>query len=486
MENSIPQPFLDYLATIPGLDADALGKALESHPGTGIRVNRRKLTPQQGESLYPDAQRIDWCESGFTLTERPVFTLNPLLHAGCFYVQDPSSMIYEQLISSLRAGINKDSVTLLDFCAAPGGKTTAMINALKDTDVVVANEYVAARGKILRENLQKWGFSNIITTGDESGSYAALPSVFDIIAVDAPCSGEGMMRKEEIARSQWSHRLTEECALLQREILRDIAGILRPGGYLIYSTCTFNLKEDEENSLYIQNELGLNPVVIDRLGLKGISHVRRGLVDGVEALRFMPHITPQGEGIYLSIFQKPEAEYGETESLNIDGCTTSPQKTGKKEKGNKKRGGETQTLPKEDKEWLSSLIKPGKDIGFEINDNYVNAVPTNIIPLRSLLADKKIRITSSGIPAGEMKGKNFIPDSRLVLADFYSRDALKSIEVDEAGALSYLRRESFALDPNISKGYVVINYKGHPLGLMKNLGNRANNLFPSPWRIRIQ
>lgn len=480
MNTPVPHFFKDWLKNIPGLNSEALITALNSSPASGLRLNLRKISREEGKLLYDGMDSVKWCDSGFTLPRRPVFTLNPLLHAGLFYVQDPSSMIYEQIISVLRSKINAPSVHLLDFCAAPGGKTTAIINSLKDDDIVVANEYVASRGKILRENLAKWGFPNIITTGDDSAAFRKIGPAFDIIAIDAPCSGEGMMRKDETARSQWSPNLVENCARLQKEILSDIVNALRPGGFLIYSTCTFNTLENEDNSLFISEECGLTPISPDSMNLTGISEVGRALKPRVEALRFMPHLTPQGEGLYVSIFQKPEDSAHSDEKLNPDHSVKNTRKP-KVSKGLKIR-----SVPKDNLVFLSELIQTQRGVSFEISDaGRIHALSGPLTNLRDKISAAGIRLTSAGTPVGELKGKDIIPDSRLVLSSIYKSGALQSMDVDEEIALRYLRRESFPLRENISKGYVVITYKGNPLGLMKNIGSRANNLYPSAWKINI-
>lgn len=502
MMTELSVPFIKSLGELPGIDADALARALtQTPPGIGYRLNVRKSAATDGaNSLYPDSQSVEWCESGATLTERPVFTLNPLLHAGAFYVQDPSSMIHQQITSRLRERISKDSICVLDFCAAPGGKTTAVINSLRDEDIVVANEYVAQRGKILRENLQKWGFPNVVTTGDASSSYRNLPPMFDIIAIDAPCSGEGMMRKDADARSQWSERLVEECAALQREILSDIAGCLLPGGYLIYSTCTFNLHENEENSRYIAENLGLTPVSFDELGIQGIERVGKSLVPRVEALRFMPHITPEGEGLYVSVFRKEVDSESSYLREEVRECSRETKKG--KEKGNRDGKGKDKkvgkgkllqaSLTSEMKATLESWVKTPTDITFELNDSSIYAIPKSVVYLRDRLRDAGVHITSAGVPAAEIKGKDIAPDSRLTLSDIFNREAFQAVDLELEDTLRFLRRESFPIpeyadgrSSNISRGYVVIQYKGYPLGIMKNLGNRANNLFPQAWRIHI-
>lgn len=428
METPIPQDFKDMLAALPGVDAEALVRALDTPASVAVRFNSRKLPLLKGSpaEIFPGATPVEWCETGLRLPERPVFTLNPLLHAGLFYVQDPSSMIYRQVTSLLADKLSqsdnqKKPLKVLDFCAAPGGKTTAIIDALPDGSEIVANEFDGRRAGILRENLEKWGYPDIITTSDNSRSFSRLEDSFEIVTVDAPCSGEGMMRKEEVARSQWSESLTLRCADLQKEILSDIAGLVRPGGFLVYSTCTFNLHENEEVALFIRDTLGLEPI---SLPLKGIGKASGQLTGDIPCVRFIPHLT-DGEGLFLTVFRRPGSD-----QLSAKGA-----------------------------------------------------------PLAEMLKRAGIRITGVGLPSvsekGEGKKKIEIPDSRSVLDVSANLHRHPVVELDEETAISYLRRESILLPAGTPAGYVTVAFRGVPLGLVKNLGNRANNLFPQAWRIRM-
>ncbi len=471
---ALSEKFIDSLKKLPGVDSEALVRALDTPPCISLRLNRRK---RMVLTEFPSMKPVEWCTDGFYLSERPKFTLDPALHAGAYYVQDASSMIYQQIVEKIIG--EKERLTVLDFCAAPGGKTTAVINAVPDGTTVVANEYVASRGKILRENLEKWGYPYVITTGSSSSQYASLPALFDLIAVDAPCSGEGMMRKDEEARRQWNESLVENCSRLQREILSDLIGCLKPGGYLLYSTCTFNIEEDEKNSLFLTEKLGLEPVEIDSLSLTGIEKAGRAVADGVEALRFMPHLT-DGEGLYVSIFRKPQdPDAPATESLT-------EKKSRKKGKRPEKNG---PVLTEAMKAELKALTDPSIPLKFEISGSLVTAVPESSSEIVETLRQNGINVTGAGLPIAELKGRapklEIIPDSRFALNHAINSEAFASVDLSHEDALRFLRRESFPLGENIPKGYVVVKYKGMPLGMMKNLGNRANNLFPSAWRIKI-
>lgn len=401
---------------MPGVDAAAFAEAMLLPPAVSLKINRRKLS-DVGEAGYGELEQVAWCRSGYYLDERPNFTLNPLLHAGAFYVQDASSMVYEEMVRSLVVqGALPRQAAVLDLCAAPGGKSTSIINALDDESFLLANEFVPQRATILKENLLKWGFPNIMVTNSPTSRLASLGESFHLVAVDAPCSGEGMMRKDLKAVEQWSPALVRQCAALQRDILADAVGMLLPGGFLIYSTCTFNRVEDEDQLLWLRDEMGLE--ILDPLPA-GDFNILGSVVPEVKALRFMPHVT-RGEGLFVALLRKP----GE--------------------------------LPSDRDPKLPARIR------------------------------SKAKVILDGIPQTIMKGKVEIPASESVLATDFDLASYPIAEVDRETALRYLRHEAITLSGNMPRGYVVISYGGHPLGLVKNIGNRANNLYPAAWRIRQQ
>lgn len=417
MHTDLPQGFIEEMQDLLSDEANLLFDALQQNPEISIKLNRRKLSDISILG-YEDSTRVEWCESGYYLPERPRFTLNPLLHAGAFYVQEASSMIYETIMKGIipMAFDTSRSPAVIDLCAAPGGKTTSIINAIPDGIFVVANEFTPQRVGALKENLLKWGYPDIMITNSSVSRLAKAGAAFDVVAVDAPCSGEGMMRKEKMARDQWSGSLVEQCASLQREILEDACRLLKPGGFLIYSTCTFNRKEDEEQVEWLVEKKGMAPFDPDFPEEWNISH---GIDTPYPCFRFMPHHT-RGEGLFVAVMRK------EVDSQE-----------------------KTITLPKL-KDWLR----------------------------------KNIKIISDGIPEKIEKGRDLIPSSQWALSAAFQSGEYPEVEVDEATALSYLRHEALRLPSEIGKGFVVIKYKGFPLGFVKNIGNRANNLFPAEWRIR--
>lgn len=209
-----------WLATL----IDALGR----EPSVAVRLNAGKTGA--GKSVV-GGRRVGWNDAGFHLSERPAFTFDPALHQGLYYVQDASSMFVGHVVGELTRNA-AGPLTVLDACAAPGGKTTAVIDALPEGSVVVANEFVAKRAAVLRENLAKWGYPYVVVTQGDTSRFSQMEGVFDIVVADVPCSGEGMMRKDEDAVGQWSDGLVEQCSRLQHEILGNLWGALRPGDTL--------------------------------------------------------------------------------------------------------------------------------------------------------------------------------------------------------------------------------------------------------------
>lgn len=411
--------FIASLKEIGGLDVEAFVESLGVRPETSIRINRRKLD-DPAVLGYDGLQPVSWCGSGFYLPDRPVFTLNPLFHAGLFYVQEASSMIHETIVGRVLPML-PPSPRVLDLCAAPGGKTTAAMNALPDTATVIANEIMPKRAKILRENLMKWGFPGTVVTSVDTGVFASVGPIFDLVIADAPCSGEGMMRKDETAAAQWTEGLVAACETLQRKILADAVEALAPGGILIYSTCTFNTRENEGNLRFAMENLGLEAVDLKLPPEWGISPQASG---PYPALRFMPHVT-RGEGLFAAVMRKPGAA----------------------------PAGKIQAVSR-----LKASLRPLMDG----------------IPRTETLRPKR---------DGKKEGIE-IPRSEWALAYDFPRNRYPEAEVDEAAALSYLRHESMVLPAGTPRGFVVITYKGYPLGFVKNLGTRANNLYPAEWKIR--
>ncbi len=436
---------------------DGLVEALETTaPEVSIRWNRGK----PGEAPRTPAPIVPWEPQGEYLAERPQFTLDPRMHQGRYYVQDASSMIIGEVIRQLTQGVTTP-VAYLDACAAPGGKTTAAIDALPEGSLVVANEYVPKRAAILEENLTKWGYEGTVVSRGDTARFRKLREVFDIVAVDAPCSGEGMMRKDEEAARQWSPALVDECAERQRKILGNVWGSLRDGGYLIYSTCTFNPVENERVVAWLRDEHGATPVAMDFPPEWGIA---REIEGAAPCYRFLPGRV-KGEGLFLAVLRKGSSaiglDFNRFQSNSID--------------LNRMKSPEGLDFNR-----LQSTIQ---STSFDFNRFKSNE---KIFPAQwqGLLKQLQgaLKVSQWGVETAVPKGKGWIPSHALAMWRGYERGSYPEVEVDEATALRYLRHEAVTIDA--PRGIVLLIYDGYPLGWVNNLGNRANNLYPQEWRIR--
>lgn len=433
-------------ATLGADGKQKLADAMKMEPEVSVRINRRKPGAE-----WPDAEAVRWCSDGLYLPERPNFTLDPKLHQGMYYVQEAASMIYCEIVRRLTA--DGAPVRYLDVCAAPGGKSTAAAAVLPEGSLLVANEFVPQRANILIENMVKWGMPSAMVTNCHTSRLARLKDMFDIVAVDAPCSGEGMMRKEAEAIKQWSERLTQNCAALQSEILDNVWSALKPGGYLIYSTCTYNRFENERQLEQFAERHGAEGVDI----LKDfLPEETTGLSDILPTYRFMPHIT-RSEGLFVGVLRKPDdamASY----------------------RRNKSKG--------------KSLSK--SSTGF-INDDgfteYKNGA--SIIALPDAHADVMMEIEQSvgaltlGVKTADLIGKEEKPAHSLAMSWILDRSQFAEVELDTQTALAYLHREAVAMPQGTPRGYTLLTHAGQPLGWVKTLSNRANNLYPQEYRIRM-
>ena len=446
---TLPDDFVKSMRDI-GL-AELPDVLMSTEPETSVRVNSARGI------VRPDgATPVDWCSTGFYLDSRPAFTFDPALHQGLYYVQDASSMAVRDVIASLTAG--HGPLRLLDACAAPGGKTTAAIDALPAGSLVVANEFDRKRAPILAENISKWGSPAVIVSRGDTARLGRLRDTFDIVIADVPCSGEGMMRKDPDAVSQWSPRLVADCAALQREIVENLWPALRPGGIMLYSTCTFNRAENEENIDWMCRTLGARTMPLCLADYPAIS---RGIDTPRDCYRFIPGRT-RGEGLFICALVK-------------DG-EPSAERAGRAKKVRSKGG---------DRKAQDPGIPPSWTAG----DYETYALGDTLSLLPAALADDMRSIASAldclsvGVEAATVKGRDLIPSQALALSTALADDAFPRADVDYSTALAYLRREAVTLPDDTPRGIVLLTYAGRPLGFVKNLGTRANNLYPSPWRI---
>lgn len=394
-------------------------KGLQQSSSVSIRLNPFKTseTTQVADNFVPT--HVAWCAEGFYLNSRPNFTFDPLFHAGAYYVQEASSMFLSHVLRHLV----KKPVALLDLCAAPGGKTTCARTAISDGSIVFSNEPINKRAQILAENVQKFGHSDVVVTNNFPRDYKKSKLEFDVIVADVPCSGEGMFRKDPQAIAEWSEQNVENCWKLQRSIIVDIWDNLKPGGLLIYSTCTFNAHENEENIAWILSQYDAKLLEVPTESTWNItgSLIENPLNEGqpFPVYRFIPGFT-QGEGLFMAIIKKG-----------------------------------------------------GTSINLELNAEKLVAE-----------ANKKLKVMVHGVKQGIIKGKKIIPDHSLALAINGDRSSYPNVEIDYETAIKYLRHEAIMLPVSAPKGIVTLTYHAYAIGFANNLGNRANNLYPQEWRIK--
>lgn len=447
--------------------------ALENPASTSIRFNPLKkahgTVPDATTTLYGEAGKgcnaVPWCREGRILGGRPSFTLDPEFHAGAYYVQDSSSMfvgwMFRRILEKLDCG--SGVLKVLDLCAAPGGKTTDFAAALREVCgekfLLVSNEVMTGRSRILADNTARWGEPNVMVSSSDPSSFAKLKDCFDIIITDVPCSGEGMFRKDEEAVRQWSEENIELCCARQKRILADVWPALKPSGYLLYSTCTFNRKENDGNVEWAARELGADVLTVG--------------ADFAEILRtaygysLAPGFSP-GEGQYCAALRKNEDNGGKSEVRREVRHDTD----GYRRKEPQQRGNTPAQLKNAFTFDASVREKNGSLI----------AVPS-ILDHELQTLSSAIRLICSGVTCGSLKRDKLVPDEDLVLCAMLSSNALPTVETDRQTALSYLHRDSIVLQKEAERGYVSLSYNGLRFGVVNNLGNRCNNLHPLSRRI---
>lgn len=413
-----------------------------TEPQVSIRVNPLKNCPNP---LIESSDLVPWCSTGKYLAARPSFTLDPLFHAGTYYVQEASSMFIEYLYRNLA----EVPMRVLDLCAAPGGKATLWRSLLPDGALLVANEPVQQRAMILCENMLKWGHPDVVVTKAMPRDFGRMAGFFDLIAADVPCSGEGMFRKDPESVTQWSESNVQMCAARQFEIISDVWPALKEGGYLVYSTCTYNALENEENVQRICNELGAEAVSLSPEKSWNVQ------TNGI-GWHFYPHLT-RGEGFYAVLLRKVSEQ-----------------------RPNKRRKIRLEVVKTDD------LLRNPAD--FQYYKNPKNRV--EIFALKKTLGDDVatlfdcVNVINAGVPIGETVGKKTVPHQGLALSTALFRENCREFPLDLEQAIAYLRRENIQLPVGEQKGYALVTYHDVPLGWVNYLGNRCNNIYPQEWRIR--
>ena len=449
----LPEDFLQSLINCTGFDKEGFIASHESgETVTSIRINNQKIQAQQLD--FTLKEQVPWINDGFYLAERPSFTLDPFFHAGAYYVQDASSMF---LAEALKQTCNlNENLTLLDLCAAPGGKSTLIQSLISADSLLVSNEVIKSRVHILTENITKWGAANVVVTQNDASDFNALKSFFDVIVVDAPCSGSGLFRKDENALQEWSPEAVSFCQQRQQRILAEVLPSLKQNGVLIYSTCSFSEEENEQVALWLVQQKNLETVPLDVQPQWNI--VASKAADGTAlGYRFYPNEL-KGEGFFLAVFRKKE----EDAAIKIQpGNLFSP-------------------VSKNDLQVLQQFIQSKSDLLFYNFKNNLFAFPqsrfTTLHLLQSFLYLKK-----AGVQLGTVVRNEFLPHHELALATAMV-PLFPHVELDKNAALDYLRKKDFGFVPAV-KGWALIKYRSLVLGFIKGLPGRVNNYYPKEWRI---
>jgi len=452
----LPSLLLDSINDLPGFDRDAFVQVHASGQQiTSIRINPAKIADNVTANLQPvtnNRQPIPWTRYGYYLDKRPSFTFDPLFHAGCYYVQEASSMFLEQAL--LQTADMSRPLKVLDLSAAPGGKSTHLQSLLPNDSLLVSNEVIKSRSNILADNIIKWGCNNVMVTNNDPAHFARLESYFDIIVVDAPCSGSGLFRRDPEAIAEWSLNNVALCSQRQQRILADVLPALKKDGLLIYSTCSYSEEEDEAimDWLGIHGSMQNLPLTIDSSW--GITETVSA--KGHKGYRFWPDKV-KGEGFFIACFQKTD---GEDES-------------------NFKIKNKPESATRQEMELIGKWIDT-QEIQCIKHQQTVYGWPQANATDFSLLLDK-LRVVYSGCRLGELVRDKLVPDHALTLNSLLLASTTM-LPVTYEQAIAYLQRKDLSLEPP-AKGWQVITYQGHPLGWINALPNRINNYYPKELRI---
>ncbi|HEX2844911.1 MAG TPA: RsmF rRNA methyltransferase first C-terminal domain-containing protein [Chitinophagaceae bacterium] len=451
----IPDPLLDSLEGVKGYDRPAFEKIHAS----GKQVTSIRLNPAKPLKQFPHAYlssirstAIPWTRYGHYLSERPSFTFDPLFHAGCYYVQEASSMFLEQAI--VQTTDLAKPLRVLDLCAAPGGKSTHLQSLLSKNSLLVSNEVIRTRVNILKDNIIKWGSSNVVVTHNDPRDFAKLEDYFDIIVVDAPCSGSGLFRREPEAMEEWSLDNVALCSQRQQRILADAWPALKSGGLLVYSTCSYSKEEDEAIADWVMNTLSTDTQQLEVEQEWNIVEVQGG--SGAYGYRFWPDKLA-GEGFFIACFRKTDG--GDTPVLK---SKSRPTPVNKKD------------IPLLQK-WLAK-----DDHYFLQREQTVYAWPQELEQDYNWLLNN-LRVIYSGTIIGELMRDKLVPDHALAMSGILSGTVERtSLNYDEA--IAYLQRKDFK-PQTASKGWQLVVFDEHPLGWINALPNRINNYYPKELRI---
>ena len=447
----LPNELLESLQGTPGFDRAAFEAVHEeAAPLTSFRINPAKpaFPGNLISEIKQPVERVPWSQFGYYLPERPSFTFDPFFHAGCYYVQEASSMFIEQAIQ--QHADNQATLKVLDCCAAPGGKSTHLQSILSSGSLLVTNEVIRSRAAVLKDNIIKWGTSNVIVTNNDPKDFSNLENYFDVIVVDAPCSGSGLFRRDAEAIEEWSINNVQLCSQRQQRILADCWPALKNGGLLVYATCSFSKEEDEVISNWLRQTLSAEK-------LKLTIDPSWGIIESDGNYRFWPDKV-KGEGFFMSCFRKLDEE------------NETPVKSRKKK---------LEVLGRKEKPVLEKWVKK-EGLEFLRHQNTVFAWPEQSVNDFHFLVEH-LKVIYSGIITGELIRDKLVPDHALALSGRVN-DTVPRVELNYDQAIQYLQRKELALS-GASLGWQLVTYQQQPMGWINVLANRINNYYPKELRI---
>jgi NOL1/NOP2/sun family putative RNA methylase len=453
----LPLDLLESLEGINGFDKEAFIRIHGSgEQVTSIRINSFKVSNVKSEtsnifsshvSRLTSHEKVPWTDYGYYFETRPSFTFDPLFHAGCYYVQEASSMFLEQ---ALKQTVDlSQSLKVLDLCAAPGGKSTHLLSLISKNSLLISNEVIRSRANILNDNITKWGCNNVIVTNNDPKEFQRLKNYFDVIVVDAPCSGSGLFRRDPEAIGEWSEQNVTLCSQRQQRILADVFPALKNGGVLIYSTCSYSKEENEQIVSWLSEELKIKN---EKLKIDPLWKT----IESNGGYRFWPDKV-KGEGLFIACFRKND---GDDDELFLPKIKT--------EKFSKH---ELNILNKYVNDDRATFMRFGKII-HTVSENLHADI--NFISL-------KLRILNCGMKTGEIIKDKLIPDHGLAMGNFINNN-VQQIELNYDQAIQYLKKKELNLETN-KKGWGLVTFESHPLGWVNILPKRINNYYPKELRI---
>lgn len=428
---------------------------------TSIRFNPNKLlftenqignvTATQNPNLITH-NPVPWSSQGYYLSHRPSFTLDPLFHAGTYYVQEASSMFLEQ---AMKQTIDlSQPILVLDLCAAPGGKSTLLQSIISKESLLISNEVIQTRVNILKENLIKWGCSNVVVTHNDPKDFSKLSGLFDAVVIDAPCSGSGLFRRDAGAINEWSESNVQLCCQRQQRIIADAWNCLKENGVLIYSTCSYSIEEDEDILDWMVKQFKVESLKLQVDDSWNIDEVQSATA--AYGYRFWPNKV-KGEGFFIAAFKKKES----TDRVRVK---------------IKKEAVPTKTEIAIAEKWITSTY----EFSFVLQGQNIAVVPASWKnEIQFLMQLLKVRY--AGVELGTIAKNDLLPQHALALSTTLSK-TIFSVELDTEQALTYLRKNEMHIQ-SVHKGWALAKYNGFHLGWMKLLGNRINNYYPKEWRI---